>query len=362
MAARLPWEIGGGGPLLFSLLSGGTFTRGSEGSYQTGAPTDGTTAFLAWAANNVPRVDDRGDGLAGLLLEGSRTNVLTKPRDVTDATGWPSAGSGGTVTAGQANSPDGSSSATRCQFSSAGFTKSKGALVEPAAFSQWAKTINGNPYGTQMGTPTNPRVWMQTNGIWRRDAADDGNGIFTPVWYGTGIAAAIDVHVDLCQYEQAARFPSSAIRTGGGTRAADILTYATGTYPTWLLSGGFRCVVALDASSADIVAGNTDHRIAHVGTNDFLRFRKNTNCVLDLVCGGSVAASLTLTFSRYQALTITAKPAAGTLTVSGAATGNGTASGTGAAWASGQTLYVGADNTGTDSLYGRIVGSTLVAA
>lgn len=103
-------------------------------------------------------------------------------------------------------------------------------------------------------------------------------------------------------------------------------------------------------------------RLLHVGTaGDFVRVRNNAgSCVAEIVCGGAVKGTLTLTFSRDQVLTIRFNPSAGTVTVSGATTGNNTNGSGGVAWASGQTLYVGADDTGANNAYGHF--STSISA
>ena len=75
-----------------------------------------------------------------------------------------------------------------------------------------------------------------------------------------------------------------------------------------------------------------------------------------------VVATLTITFSRAQALRITASPSSGSLIVSGATTGNGTNAGSGAAWASGSTLYVGGDSSGGRNVSGRYVGAAIAPA
>lgn len=122
-------------------------------------------------------------------------------------------------------------------------------------------------------------------------------------------------------------------------------------------------MVALDASSAEIVSGTEDMRLVQVGATDYVRIRATAGvCKVELVCGGSVVTSTTVTFSRAQALTITAKPSAGSLTVAGATTGNGTTTGSGAAWASSATLYVGGDNSGANNITGRIVAAQIAQA
>ena len=372
-----PWEpADSGGLLVLSLRAGGVFTRASEGSRLVSAPTDGSIAFLAWSGNDVRRIEERGDGLGScLLLEGARTNYVVRNRDFSAF--W--SPDGGTFTAGQP-SPDGAAAAYRHQVPSASLGDYQQTVGMPTTgyhcVSQWIRSYAGVVTGRfsawEASGTANLGMTGSIDQIYRR--WDMQYAALSQMWIapssaramnGGAIAAgAADQIPDLVQVE-AAPFPSSAIRTGASsaTRAADILTYATGSYPTSFLASGFRVVVALDASSAEIIAAGADMRIVQVGANDYLRVRASAgSCVVDLVCGGVVVATRTVTFARGQALTTTPRPAAGSLTVSGATTGDGTATGSGAAWASASTLYVGADNAGSNNMFGRLVGAQIVGA
>ena len=189
---------------------------------------------------------------------------------------------------------------------------------------------------------------------------------------GPFTAQALDGEIDLSQVE-AGYYPTSAIATGAGnvTRPADTLSYATGAYPAGFLTNGVVIVFAPDASSAEIVSAtekwtllsNGPNGISGLGIEDAVRIRENGGvCVVELVQAHTVRAPLTVTFSRGQALTITAKPSAGSITVSGATTGNGTNTGTGGAWTSGQTIYVGGDSAALNNVTGRYVGAVITEA
>lgn len=366
-AQPLPWERGDAGIGDFlDLFGGGTFTRSTEGSYLTGAPTDGSAAFLAWAGVNARRIENRGDGLgAMLLMEGSRTNLVLRSRAIDDAA-W-TAGSAVVTTADQNGGPDAAGLADRSNVSSAGISRYQPALSGVGTFagSLWVRGTSG-AVSHQMAVfdaTFNPAILAATT-TWGRNSrvATTATALgLLPVEardrtaQGGQVATAQDVITDLHQLE-AGFFPSSAIRTLGTTvtRGADVLSYAVGQYPASFLTRGFRVTVALDCTSAELVSAAADMRLVQVGATDFLRIRQSgANCVVDLVCGGVVKGTLTVTItSRAQLLTISAQPLLGTLTVSGATTGNGTNTVAGAAWGSG-TLYVGADNAAANPAFGR---------
>lgn len=368
-AARRDGFRGIGGVIAPSLdLSvGGTFTRGSEGSYLTGAPTDGSSAFLAWAGVDVRRIENRGDGLgAMLLMEGSRTNYFLQSRDMTHAS-W-TAGTA-TLTSNANGGVDGATLADRENASSGQFSayqQGRGQIAY-STLSAWVRAVSGTVSHQmlmlQAGSTLVAAATSRTTTYGRPSVSGNATGAAGGVpadgrdWSGIGgqVATAQDVYIDLTQVETG-YFPSSPIRTAAAavTRGADVLSYASGSFPAAFLTTGFKVVVAPDASSAEIVSSNTDLRILQVGASDYVRIRKNTNCAVELVCGGSIVATLTVTFSRAQALTITAIPSSGSLTVAGATTGNGTNTGSGAAWPAATTLYVGADNAAGNNFFGRI--------
>ena len=350
----------GGLGVSLSLLAGGTFSRSTEGSYLIGAPTDGSTPFLAWAGVDVRRMEDRGDGYGSMLLmEGSRTNQAPAPRDLTSVA-WTNAGSGSTATAAQPNSPDATSNATRVQIAAAaGFSRWYAITPGGGRFSVWAKTRNGNPWGSQMGG-ANPHVFPSTGGVWRRDDADDGTATaFTPVWWGTGIAAAIDVDVDLLQYE-VGEWPSSAIRTGGGTRAADVLSYAAGQYPYTFCTRGLRLQYMPNFSSAELVASGAVSTLLSwsggAGT-DRLMFSHAGGLASVYTQDSTTGAqgTGTKTWNRGQLLTIDVYPSLGRVVCSGFASGDGTASVTPFSWPNG-TMYVGSQlGSATGTSFGRYI-------
>jgi hypothetical protein len=353
---------------LLNLAAGGVFTRSTEGSYLIMAPNNGATAFLAWAGVDTRRVEDRGDGLGPMLfMEGSRTNTVGAPRDNTDPW-WTGAGTA-TRTGAQPNSPDATSTATRIQAALNQYANFRAGLSVGVngVFSQYNKTINASATGAQLGGAA-AHLWADTGGIWRRDDGFDGtNGTYAPVWYVAPVSSNIDCHIDLMQFEVGAtvKWPSSPIRTGGGTRGADVLSYPAGQYPASFLARGFRIVIAPDFTSAELVASTLGSTVLSfsggAGTDRLaLSFAAGNASVYvrDSVVG--TQATGTKTWARGSLLTIDVYPSLGRVVSSGFLTGNGTANITPWSWPAG-TLYVGTALGGaTDPFFGRI-GQSVVA-
>lgn len=363
------------------MTTGGTFARALEGAYYTAAPTDGSSSFISWASSGTRRVENRGDGKGScLLMERAATNYILRSRELENAA-WTAGGA--TVTADQNGGPDASGTSDRDQIASAAYgpyqvTPGPGGQVVCSA---WVRHVSGSGtnqiylFGTggTAGIRANPisitttYVRNEAGGVAVTDSGmipADGRNLAGSGVPGGGSAHAEDDYIDLVQLE-AGYYPTSAIRTTSAsvTRPADTLSYASGDYPAAFLTDGVVIVFAPDASGAEIVSANEDWRLLQVGANDYVRIRNVTGtCKAELVCGGSIVAALSITFSRGQALTITAKPSAGSITVSGATTGDGTNTGTGAAWASSATLYVGGNNAGGNNATGRFVGASVSVA
>lgn len=237
--------------------TGWTFTRASSGhTVQDGASAIVTAGVTS---NDVGRI---GRLLAaqnyGLYVEPARTNLITNSRNLT-AAGW-AAGSGATTTAAYAAGPDGASNATRTQLTSGGFSRYF-ATGGPNArcFSAWGKALSG------LWVPA-LEITVQANSLWSSSAAttwaradfySTTTAYTVPcdarsVYNGT-VAAARDVLTDFHQLE-AAKYPSSAIVTSGGTATrAGERPRISGTAASALLVGGRLSVYiklrALAASS-----------------------------------------------------------------------------------------------------------------
>lgn len=360
------------------LSSGGTFSRALSAFYYTGAPTDGVRAFMVAAASGVRRVEDRGDGLGRcLLMEKSATNLVKQNRDPTQTSAWQVGTS--TPTAGDENGPDGSATGTRIQIAAGGYSPYQAITTSnlEVTGSIWHKRKRGIGVGNSQCSLPNNSVTVGTGAsisktlseTWQRDSASTNVGGGGTVQElegraGTGFTAqALDNNVDLVQVEFG-YYPTSPIptTTAAVTRPADTLSYANGAYPVGFLTSGVVIDFAPDAADSEIVSANEEWRLLQVGSSDYVRIRNSSgSCKIELMCGGT-SFGRTVTFSRGQRLLITAKPSAGTITISGATTGNGTATGTGAAWASGATLYIGGSNAGTNNATGRYVGAIITQA
>lgn len=376
LGGALPWEATGSGSVTaLDLTTGGTFTRSSEGSYLIGAPTDGSTAFLAWAPNDVRRIEDRGDGLGSMLLmEGSRTNYILYNQDFANAYWTPL----GTLTPAYANGPDGTLTAARNQVLSASVGTSRhgiNGLPTATVFyaTSWAKRLSGAGSGLGQLAIDSPStgdatgVLTLSDSIYQRLEVTTSVGGLNPwiyPWcgsgsYGTGgTNSAVDYISNLIQAEVGG-WPSSAIRTTSATitRSADVLTYAVGQYPSSFLTRGLLVSVAPDFSSAEIAAAGTTCVIVYEGTNNALWLIGNAGvCRAELWAGGTRLVQPTITFSRGQLLSFAASPSLGgvsSLTVSGATSGNGTYTGTATPWTAAATMYIGANFSGANNWFGR---------
>lgn len=368
--------IGGGGLPSLSLLSSGVFTRASEGSYLTGAPTDGSSAFLAWAGNNVRRIEDRGDGLGPMLLmEGSRTNYALQSRALDNAA-W-TAGTA-TVTANQNGGPDGATLADRVNATSgqAGPSEASKGQVAFSVASAWARAVSGTVQHqmvlSQGGTALAAKATARSTTYGRSEVsgnctpgsagvipldASDRSGI------GGQVATAQDAYIDLVQIESG-HWPTSAIRTTAAavTRAADALSYAAGQYPAAFCDRGVVFAFAPDCSSAELAASATQFCPVWLGAGSANGIFVSSSLVVSAwLSNAQKIASSPISWSRGQLLTITVRPSAGTLTIAGASSGNGTYSGTPYAWSPSDALWIGSRHTGVDACFGRF-GLNLVAA
>jgi hypothetical protein len=350
------------------LFSGGTFTRASEGSYLIGAPTDGSSAFLAWAVANARRLEDRGDGLGTMLLmEGARTNSIGSPRDM--VAGW-SAG-GGVLTANDSAGPDGAVLADYYSAISGSFGSYIAAA--PVIGTRIACSFYGKRRaaagpdeahyayqdgGAGDGTYTNSPISETYARYELLRLIANASGYYVPMEGRTSgglTARALAYTMDLHQFEVGAAFPSSPIRTGGGTRAADVLSYAVGQYPASFLTRGFRLTFAPDFASADMPTGTAMSLATFGGAlNDFVDILHTAGVIkIRAYHGGTLILTVGgITFSRGQLLTLDVNPAAGTYALSGATSGNGVTVGTPFAFTEG-ALAIGYTPAAGQSIFGR---------
>lgn len=360
----------GGG---LNLRSGGTFARSTEGSRLTGAPTDGSTSFLAFDGVDVRRIENRGLGDT-LLMEGSRQNVLLRSREAADATDWLTFGVI-TMTAAYANGPDGTAKGDRANASS-GSARYQGTSIASSVMTVWSRQVAGS--GTRQvrqGTNgVNVATFGTTGTTWARQEVanpNTGAGQSTTVecedLSGSGgtTAHAEDVIVDLAQLELGV-FPSSPIRTttAAVTRGADSLSYAVGQYPESVLTAGFRLTFAPICTSAEFATTAPAQGWALVcfnnNANTLLLSWTGANAQVYIQNAAGTHFLTNATWSRDQVLTFTVAPNGNVITLAGFTTGNGTYA-TPAAWsyASG-TLYVGDRSDGLAKVFGRF-GTTIEA-
>lgn len=361
-------EIDAAAPLTLDLFAGGTFGRASEASYLTGASTDGTTPFLAWATVDERRIEDRGDGLGPMLLmEGERTNYVLNSRDAAAATWF----ADGALTPNAGSGPDGAMLADENATALAGRgTQVRGVGVGPGyvAASAWVRRRAGaGPGVAQIAVDSvaagDATIAVPIGESFSREVVVANISVGSP-WFmpwcgasfGGGTNQAVDYLADLHQVE-AGGFPSSAIRTTAtpATRAADLLSYAVGEYPASFLTSGFEVTVVPDFASNDLGPAEV---LAVIGMS------VETDGALSLGSGavlvqspGTGRVSQAATWSRGQRLTITVRPGE-SITLAGFSTGDGAYSLTGGAWTPG-SLYIGRTAASSQFFgrFGRVVTS-----
>jgi hypothetical protein len=325
---------------------------------------------IAFVGNNVARFEN---GL--YLCEGERTNLLAESND-------PSAWSGNNLSARTDNyavAPDGTVDAGRLVSDGVGnfnFASLQAAASEevPYAGSAWLKDETNTGahnyslhFGTDVSTGTGAyedgaippsAVWVRRGGLWTGG--------------GTVVAVEAKIYVDsnassapgaasgdsLLMYGaqiETGRFPSSTIRTDGAaaTRAADILQFADGSYPTRLRSGRWKFVFEPLFSSTEFVADNyfwtfgaaPDVNYIRLAAGNSLQVAQSTT--LKVACSG-------ITYSRYQRITVILDSVAGTVEIQGATTGNGVTAGTAWTMPSATRLNVGSREDGVLQCFCRL--------
>jgi hypothetical protein len=303
-------------------VAGGTgysFTRASDGYYTN---SDGTLTLFGSGALR------RGD--RGVLIEGSRTNLLLRSQEFDNAA-WTKIGS--SVTANATAAPDGTITADKLVENSA---TSDHYMTHPA-------TTTAAGYTFTVYAKAAERTWLamlvfDSGGVARTTYFDVGNGAVGTV--GVGVTASITALANgwyLCRATiatafngtnaagariylangdtvfsyagdgtsglflwqadyQLGAFPSSPIVTvaAAATRAADVLTYTAGvSYPLSLWAeferavdtGGIEALLSTDNGST------TDRGELFIGSADTgkLFVRQNSNTQADVTVAGAVA-------------------------------------------------------------------------
>lgn len=338
---------GDAGPPLI-LFGNGTFTRSSDASFQ---PTTETVV------NVGPNIMRRENGL--YLCEGPRTNLVVQNSQIGTAP-W-AAGVASSASENAAASPDGSFSADQLTMdgtTSLGRTQSVTLTAATYAGSVWIKAASGGEigkswryrYGNGGGNPANgfsgtlPAAWTRFSAQGTQVAAGATQAfesrVNEPV-AGDPALAAYTSYVWGHQNELG-RFPSSLIytTTAAATRAADVLTFATGTYPTRLLDGRWAFWIEPEGTSAEFL--DVAYWWSFGAAADINYIRWNGSGTIQVVQGAAVKISKSITWtSRFQRILLILDCAAGTLEVRGATTGDGVTAGTAFAWPGSLRLNVG---------------------
>lgn len=354
-------------------LSGGAFTRATEGSYLTGAPNaDG--GFMSWAAANVRRYEDRGDGAGSLLLlEAARNCRLVRTTNLLDAAwaDFPLASQAVTVDANLG--PDGNG-CWRIQAPDASRFYQIASLTPPTT-SVWIRARSGtaivNLSAEHVGTATFDAVGTTVGETWTRlflaGPVGQNRGTQSIVDQndrtavgGVDASEASDVLIALPSDDgPSPRFPDSTFRNSTGSsliRTADTLTFVSGAYPSWLLSGrGEFSQVSMNAAldGTDIALNGAWWLLSFGTGNDGVRIRQDVGVsYVEVLSGGVVVAqSQSLATARHALQgAVSWDPAAGRVYVNGAAGPAGTPW----TWPAGQALRVGGIVGGTSELNGRV--------
>ena len=363
-ASPLPWERDAGGSRLWSLpFASMTFARASDALYQTGAATDGSSAYISTAGTDALVLEDLGDGAGALArFERSSTNLALRSREI-DASPWTTFGAA-TITAGQGG-PTGSD-AERVEVAAG--TNLRYQTLTPGAgwraLSAYVRATSGTPDGyVYVSDGTN--IWTAQAALsttyQRLIGAGNmaaGAGSFAAAdsrSLGGGPAAgARDVRVSLVQLETG-RYPTSPIVTAGATatRAADSLTLASAGVPAGMLTGRGRFAQFSPAwETADLASGDERWLLSLGGASNGIRVRHDgSNVLLEAVAGGAVKASKSFGTVAKNALVgpLAWDPAAGIVYIDGVAGSAGTA------WTwSAADLRVGGQHGGSNEVDARL--------
>ena len=348
---------GAAAPAAFPAFATGTFTRASEGSYHTAADA------LAWAANDILRADNRGDGYgAQYLFEGSRTNLVQNSESL-NGTGWTV---GGTFAADQTAAPDGGSDADKLTSTGAGQTAGRlfyntGSTSTPLTASTWVKQgTQGTKVSIRAGSANNAdftatAAWQRISHSYVGGSAQNEILILWNLWGGSGGTGVTgDNHFFWGAQLEGERFPSSYIRTSGATatRAADVLTIAQAAIPSWFFGAGWTCRAWPRWADTDLASGDVFTLFSMGDANNLVRVRHTgTDIRVEAVQGGTVRASSGAvgTKARHALWTIGIDPVNARVSLDGV---NGSA-GTAWSWAA-ANVRVGGIVSASNEWRGRI--------
>ena len=314
-------------------LTGGTFTRNSVGTYQTGAET------LTSAAIDVRRLEDYGDGGgAHLLIEREHTNLLPNNRNLTAGT-W-SAGTA-TTTADAAVGPDGAMSADQVDAASGELGPFDGGLTTGLGnWSLWVRAVSGTQrHQTWIGSGNNAETVGLTTMVgteWTRVNVAQENPLPATVGPSTSdgrdlpnivgdapIATAMNVYLDFGQWDRDEVYPRSVIETAGvaATCDPDDLEYAAVDWDDALADGVATHVWRFLWAPNDLASGDVRVIWSMGGANDLVQFRHDGTGVLVEALDGGVAVMASGYINpikeRHEETRITVDVVAATITVDG---------------------------------------------
>lgn len=348
-AAYGAWKRRNGAALWSLDFASMAFARASDALYQTGAPTDGSSSYIATAGTNVLVLEDLGDGAGALArFEKSATNYIQRNREIGSAP-WGTTGAA-TIT-NNLGGPTGSD-AERIEVASGNNERYQTTGVTGwAAASAYIRATSGTPghwLGVWDGSFKVASVTLSTTYQRVIAAASQSPGYLYPCSgqaAGSTSAGARDVRVSLVQHEDG-RYATSPIVTAGAsaTRAADTLTLGSGSVPAALLSTrGQFAQFSPEWGTADLTSGDVRWLFTLGGTGNGMRIRHDgTNVLLEAVESATVKASKAFGTVARNALVgpIGWDPAAGLVYI------NGVAGSAGSAWTWGN------DNLRVGGIYG----------
>lgn len=314
--------------VMMQLFSSGSFTRGSDGFYQTSANT------LSSAAVDVKRFEDKGEGFGALLLiESLHTNALPNNRDLTQGT-WQAGGAGSMRTASVIAGPDGQVLANRIFVPSGVVGPFDGIVAgDPNSFSLWGRSFDGNEEPHQMWAGKIGTISTGVNtltGSWQKFDIQNSNtapNTLVPVEGRSSPDPSLsdietDMYLDLVQYVTGRSFPQSPVETGAtaASCSADNLTVSASALPERIVSGPWTFSFVPEWSSGDIE--DTDEEkfffTFQDGNHGLSVLYDTTGSYIRMLSGGTeVARSNYLTSSREERMWVTVDPPHGRLKVNG---------------------------------------------
>tara|TARA_R100000278_G_scaffold102268_1_gene78757 strand:- start:224 stop:1420 length:1197 start_codon:yes stop_codon:yes gene_type:complete len=264
-----------------------TFTRASSGTF---VDADG---LIKSAATNTPRFDHdlvTGKSL-GLLIEGSRTNLVTYSEQLDQWT----LGSHTTVTANAATAPDGTNTADLCVFNARNGTYiiSNNSLISGRTYtaSVWAKAVTpgtDNKFTFNMGGHSNASSQFTTTDQWQRftftHTPSFSGGPSGLIINNEGDAFRTEVYFWGAQVEEAS-YATSYIPTTSSqvTRAADVAEI-TGTDFSSFYSEA-KGSIFVQASGATLTPDSLSVNIQNEAGNSRHTFNHRTGKVKTIVGG-----------------------------------------------------------------------------